>query len=737
MKLEDAAGDATVEDHRMRTSVNEFGETICNAPQASRSAPSQRSGEMPAAIGRYRLERLIGQGAFGDVYKGHDEQLERAVAVKVQRVATPAEADGESFLREARHLAQLRHPNIVAVHDAGLEDGVYYLVSEFLAGLDLNEWIRDHEPDWRESVRVVAALADALADLHAHGVVHRDVKPANIIMTDRVEGWTPVLVDFGLALSEAFDGGVGAKRGDIAGTPNFMSPEQASGGGHRIDGRTDIYALGVVLYRMLSGKLPFQGANLTELLTEVIEDEPRPPRQFAPHLPRELEQICLRAMAKRITDRYTTAGDLAEDLRAQLAFARGGDQDAVEPTVVVRPVADPKQLNPDEVLRILIAEDNDVTRTKLKGDLERWGHIVSEAEDGEVAWKLFQKGEYSIVITDWVMPNMDGLQLVQRVRGSERGQYVYVIMLTARAEKHDIVAGMGAGADDFLAKPFHRDELNVRLRAGSRIARMTRKLAETNRRLLRGLDAAGKIQQSYLPSATPDIPGVEFAWVCQPCDQLGGDMLNVIQLDEHTIGLYVLDVSGHGVPASLLATSISRLLAPAHDVTSLLFSRGDHGEERRVVEPDECARQLNQQFATSSTSGQFFTLVYGLLDTRRREFRYTSAGHPPVIRVRRDGRIELLEAFGLPLGVAPESDDFHREVVQLDPGDRLFLYSNGLTNTADHSGELFGLQRFLGCLEGFAEAPLAEVTEGVLAALGSWHEGTHQSDDVSLLAVSV
>ena len=174
---------------------------------------------------------------------------------------------------------------------------------------------------------------------------------------------------------------------------------------------------------------------------------------------------------------------------------------------------------------------------KLQADLEKWGHDVVACEDGEIAWNQFLKEKYSVVITDWMMPNVDGLELVKRIRETSQtaSNYTYIIMLTAKAEKHDIVLGMGAGADDFLSKPFHRDELNVRLRAGKRIIEMTRAISKSGRRIKRGIKAAAKVQRSFLPEDLPKITGFKFAWEYMPCDDLGGDMLNVVPLDDtHT-----------------------------------------------------------------------------------------------------------------------------------------------------------------------------------------------------------
>src|SRR5262249_21299512 len=208
---------------------------------------------------------------------------------------------------------RLRHPGIVTVHDVGLHEGQVYVVSDYLDGPDLGRWLRDNRPTWPEAVRIAAAVADALAHVHAQLVVHRDVKPANIILT---ADSAPVLVDFGLALDETHAGG--SERGMVSGTPWYMSPEQTAGTAHRIDGRTDVYSLGVVLYELLTGRVPFRATNPLELLRQVREDEPQPPRQLVRDIPPELERACLKAMAKRQQDRYTTAGDLAADLRRVL-----------------------------------------------------------------------------------------------------------------------------------------------------------------------------------------------------------------------------------------------------------------------------------------------------------------------------------------------------------------------------------------------------------------------------------
>ena len=712
-------------------SENQFGETIryTSPSQMTDASGVKKPSETPQQVGRYQIERVLGQGAFGAVYLGHDSQLARPVAVKLPLLSNTAEDDKEqlqeSFLQEARQVAQVAHPNVVTVHDVGIHDGACYIVSEFLEGLDLNHWMQSTQPNWQQTVQIIAAVADGLAAAHAKGVVHRDVKPANIIVTERAEGSVPVVVDFGLAVSES----CARDRGEVAGTPNYMSPEQAVGEGHRIDGRTDIYSLGVVLYRMLCGQLPFRAPSVSQLLREVIEDEPRPPRQFIHSIPRKLEEVCLRAMAKKINDRYTTAGDFAAELR-DLLKSEEAVTSASSSTAGPAPKSKPK-----DGIKILIAEDHELTRFKLKTDLEKWGHDVTEAVDGEDAWKLFQEGEFALVVTDWMMPNVDGLELVQRIRKFESSEYVYVIMLTAKAEKHDIVAGMGAGADDFLAKPFHRDELNVRLRAGRRITKLNRELNEKNQRITRSLEAAAKIQRSFLPEFAPNAIGFEFGWEYKPCDQLGGDMLNIVELDDRHVGVYVLEVSGDGLPASLLATTLSRSMAPGSDPASLLVERSPSGQVQRVLEPAEVAREINRRFATTQDAGQFFTLIYGVIDLPGRKLTVTSAGHPPLVYHRRGEAPTKIEVSGLPIGIAPEDEDFYEETIALNRGDRIVLYSDGLSDSANDQGELFGADRVISTLNDWRDLEAQDSVRAVMEGVTRFRGKTPATDDISVLII--
>lgn len=264
-------------------------------------------------IAQFELIERIGAGAFGSVWRALDTTLDRTVAVKIPRKDLLDSNEAEQFLREARSSAQLRHTNIVTVHEVGRENGQVYIVSDYVAGRTLAELLDDEQLPCREAAKLCAKLAAALEHAHGAGVIHRDVKPSNIIVDQDGE---PHIMDFGLAKREIGEVTM-TMDGKVLGTPTYMSPEQALGDAHHADARSDVYSLGVVLFELLTGHRPFRG-NVRILLQQVVNDDPPSPSKLNSNVPLDLETICLMCLEKSPVRRYQTALDLADDLKRWL-----------------------------------------------------------------------------------------------------------------------------------------------------------------------------------------------------------------------------------------------------------------------------------------------------------------------------------------------------------------------------------------------------------------------------------
>ncbi|MBW2541669.1 MAG: fused response regulator/phosphatase [Deltaproteobacteria bacterium] len=394
-------------------------------------------------------------------------------------------------------------------------------------------------------------------------------------------------------------------------------------------------------------------------------------------------------------------------------------------------------------MRVLVADDDRLQRSLLETALSSWGYEVTCVENGMQAWELLQgESQFSLLITDWVMPELDGVSLCRKLRDEPRDPYLPVILLTSREGADHSVEALNSGADAFLTKPFSTSRLLAQIRVAERIldleerlAEQVRKLRIANERLESGLVAAAAVQSSLLPDVSPKIHGVNFEWSYQACESLGGDMFNIFRLDERRIGMYVLDVSGHGPSAALQSVTLSHVLTPFDQQGGILKRISEASGRYEVTKPAEVARQLNRSFPLIERSGQFFTFLYGILDVETKLVRYVKAGHPGPIVVSRDGIRCLEKGGGIPLGILPDAD-YEEDRLQLSTGDSLVFYTDGVLETLSARREAFGLDRLIQTI-GEADGGISERLRTLQLTLDAFGLGEPRRDDVTFVGLQI
>ncbi|KHE01099.1 response regulator [Pantoea stewartii] len=390
---------------------------------------------------------------------------------------------------------------------------------------------------------------------------------------------------------------------------------------------------------------------------------------------------------------------------------------------------------------VLIVEDSLVYRRLLSRMLTQWGYRVSEAENGIVALSILETQPVSMVISDWEMPEMDGLTLCREIRGRQLGHYIYFILLTARENPNDLTKGFDAGVDDFLSKPVEQSELRARLHAGTRILSLEATLAARNthlsealRQIEQDLEVAARIQHSVLPAHQQCYGDYFSDWLFLPSAWVSGDIFNVFPLDNH-LGFYCVDVSGHGVGAAMMSLAVARQFLHGRTVERFLLD-GDKG----VVSPAEVVRILNERFCSDEAEiVSYFTLIYGVINLTSGEGRLCQAGHPTPFIVTPHGQIRTVGEGGAPVGLMPHLS-WTDVSFTLAPGERLCLFSDGITECENLAGEQFGQERLQTCIQD----SIAQAPDDLLQQFGQhlirWRNGENteqhaMADDVSLLII--
>jgi sigma-B regulation protein RsbU (phosphoserine phosphatase) len=400
---------------------------------------------------------------------------------------------------------------------------------------------------------------------------------------------------------------------------------------------------------------------------------------------------------------------------------------------------------------ILVVDDDEANRESLRRRLERRGYHVSVAVDGTDALRQVSQGAFDLLILDVMMPGINGLDVLDTLRKTYSPTQLPIIMATARDQSEDVVTALGRGANDYVTKPLDFAVVSARVQTHMQLKQSVdqivaleanlemrnrelnaanARLTETAERTARELSAAAKVQKTFLPEADPRVAGARFSWVFQPCTELAGDSLNVVQLDERSVALYVLDVSGHGVAASLLAVTVTRWLSASASGDSLVLESQPDGT-KRVLEPREVATRLSQNFSIDVTD-QFTTLFYAVYNTETREFKYISAGHPGAIRIAQGAAPMVLDGTGMPIGIGEKYD---QQSVRLNPGDRVFLYTDGVIEAMDSRKDHFGIERLTLSLRDSVSEPLAESISRLKTEVDQWQGAAGLRDDITILGM--
>ena len=393
--------------------------------------------------------------------------------------------------------------------------------------------------------------------------------------------------------------------------------------------------------------------------------------------------------------------------------------------------------------RVLVVDDSRAQRRILAVQLARWGYHVTEADSGEAALALCQTRAFDIVLSDWMMPGMTGLELCKAFRALPREGYGYFILLTSKSEKAEIANGLENGADDFLAKPVNSDELRARLRAGERIVGMQQELVHKNRlvgstlnqlqklydSLDRDLIEAKKLQQSLVRDRTRDFGTGRASIMMQPSGHVGGDLVGSFIIDERRIAIFSVDVSGHGVASAMMTARLAGLLSGGSPDQNIALTFNADGS-RDAFPPHEVAFRLNRMMIEDVQVEQYFTMAYAEIDMLNGQVQMVQAGHPHPVLMRRGGAIQPLGEGGLPIGLIPGATYQSFSTVLL-PGDRLFLVSDGVTECPDLAEVELGTEGLIEILRRSAHLSSPELLEALLWDLSGHADGRDFPDDVS------
>ncbi len=403
----------------------------------------------------------------------------------------------------------------------------------------------------------------------------------------------------------------------------------------------------------------------------------------------------------------------------------------------------------DAPRHVLVVDDSRAQRHMVSMQLHRWGYRVSECDSGGAALDLCRTQGFDIIISDWMMPGMTGLEFCREFRALGRESYGYFILLTSKSEKTEIADGLEAGADDFLTKPVASNELRARLRAGERMLAMQAEVLAKNKvigatlaelqklydSLDRDLIEARKLQQTLVRDRVRDYGWAQVSLLLRNSGRVGGDLVGSFRVDDDRFVAYSIDVSGHGVASAMMTARLAGFLTGSSPDQNLAFGKGPNGLYD-LLPPDQVVARFNQVMLDEIQAEQYFTVAFAVIDRTRGLLSLVQAGHPHPILIRADGRMEQLGQGGLPVGLVPDAT-FDRHDLPIAPGDRLILFSDGFTECPLPGGQDFGEEGLVESLRKSAHLGGSDLLEALVWDLADQAGSDSFPDDVSGVVVDL
>ena len=681
-------------------------------------------------VGHYEILNRIGRGGMGVVYKARDTHLDRIVALKfLPRHMAMDEEMKARFILEAKSASSLQHVNICTIYDiAESEDNHSYISMAFCDGTTLEEKIERGPLAVSTALEYVIQVGRGLACAHEHGIVHRDVKPANVLVTnDEVVK----IVDFGVA--KLFGISLTAT-GNIVGTTPYLSPEQARG--EPVDARTDIWGLGVVLYELLSGERPFRGEYREAVIYSILNEHPIPVAAFCPGIPMPLAHILDRMLEKQLDSRYQRVVDVVVDLegvRERLARrehtyssvrdpARSNDAESTHPIrsggVIRAPGTEPA--------RILVVDDEPeielLIRQRFQKSIRAHEWSFTFASDGvEALEKLHAQADISLVLTDIRMPRLNGIELLGRL--DEIGRPIIAVVMSAYGDMENIRAAMNGGAFDFVTKPIDFSDLEATIRKTFVELDVHRRAIESQQQLVaiqQELDVARRVQEAMVPPPLSKRKDIDlFGFTCTASD-VAGDFYDFFAMGEDRIHFLLGDVASRGISAALVIAMCQT------------FIRGAVADGRS---PGECLTSLNRVILADSFPNLSVTIFLAEIDLSSGMTSYCNAGHLHPFLLNDAGSVTRLDGpRGLPIWI-DRGLAYDTSHLTLNAEDGLFLFSGDILEAINRHGRKYSIEKLERTLMTRRGASAAEIVRSVVRDVAQFRDGDSQADDFTALAL--